>query len=147
MYFSYRQAMAGSPGSSGSSSESGITNVLSDLQTQVQELGSAYNAGVSELPVAQVRRTSTSTTSSGGAAVPGYRPLECMQRPGDLLYLPASWSHLTLNIGEAIGIGGQTALPADKRYTASCDNRPIHRYPNMTTQNSFILLTHNMDNY
>ena len=109
--------MAGSPG--GSSSDSGITNVLSDLQAQGQGLGSAFSAGVSELPVAQVREgsssrssSSSSDRSSGGA---GYRPLECMQRAGDVLYLPASWSHLTLNVGAAIGIGGQTALPAEKR--------------------------------
>jgi hypothetical protein len=45
----------------------------------------------------------------------GYRPLECVQEPGDIMYLPAFWNHLTVNIGEAIGIGGQTALPAAKR--------------------------------
>ena len=119
--------MAGSPGSSGSSADSGITNVLSDLQAQGQELGSTYNIGVSELPVAQMRRTTSSSSGSNDrrgpdfrAAGTGYRPLECIQRAGDLLYLPASWSHLTLNVGEAIGIGGQTALPADKRYTTPC---------------------------
>ena len=103
--------MAGAPGSTGSSAESGITNILPDLQAKGQGLGSTHSAGVSELPVAQVR----GGRSSGGVA--GYRPLECIQRAGDVLYLPASWSHLTMNIGEAIGIGGQTALPADKRYT------------------------------
>jgi hypothetical protein len=55
---------------------------------------------------------------------PGYRPLECIQRAGDVLYLPAFWSHLTVNIGEAIGIGGQTVLNAAKRchikFTPDC---------------------------
>ena len=30
----------------------------------------------------------------------GYRPLECVQRPGDIMYVPSGWSHSTLNIGE-----------------------------------------------
>ena len=29
----------------------------------------------------------------------GYRPLECLQRPGDIMYVPSGWSHSTLNIG------------------------------------------------
>jgi len=45
----------------------------------------------------------------------GFKPMECIQQPGDILYLPAGWSHLTMNIGEAIGIGGQTALSAERR--------------------------------
>jgi len=52
---------------------------------------------------------------------PGYRPLECTQTAGDILYLPAAWSHLTVNVGEAIGIGGQTALPADKRLAGAIE--------------------------
>ena len=40
----------------------------------------------------------------------GYRPLECVQEPGDVLYLPTRWSHLTMNIGETIAIGGQQVL-------------------------------------
>ena len=30
----------------------------------------------------------------------GYRPLECVQMPGDIMYVPSGWNHLTLNIGE-----------------------------------------------
>ena len=29
----------------------------------------------------------------------GYRPLECVQMPGDIMYVPSGWSHQTLNIG------------------------------------------------
>eukprot|EP00596_Hydrurales_sp_CCMP1899_P009883 CAMPEP_0119053198 /NCGR_PEP_ID=MMETSP1177-20130426/74273_1 /TAXON_ID=2985 /ORGANISM="Ochromonas sp, Strain CCMP1899" /LENGTH=588 /DNA_ID=CAMNT_0007033081 /DNA_START=406 /DNA_END=2172 /DNA_ORIENTATION=- len=36
----------------------------------------------------------------------GYRPLECVQRAGDVMYVPAGWSHGTINIGDAVGIGG-----------------------------------------
>jgi ribosomal protein L16 Arg81 hydroxylase len=48
-----------------------------------------------------------------------YRPLECVQEAGDTMYLPAGWSHLTVNIGETIGIGGQAALPATQRFFVS----------------------------
>jgi hypothetical protein len=29
----------------------------------------------------------------------GYRPLECVQVQGDVMYVPATWNHLTINIG------------------------------------------------
>ena len=59
-----------------------------------------------------------------------YQPLECIQRQGDLLYLPAGWSHMTENIEYkphrdsnitdtnvffTIGIGGQAVWLADDR--------------------------------
>lgn len=31
----------------------------------------------------------------------------CRQNAGDLIYVPANWKHMTLNIGESIGVGGQ----------------------------------------
>lgn len=42
--------------------------------------------------------------SSGGL------PLECVQKPGEVLYLPSGWKHLTVNVGEAIGVGGQVCV-------------------------------------
>ena len=30
----------------------------------------------------------------------GYRPLECVQRAGDIMYVPSGWNHLTMNIGK-----------------------------------------------
>jgi hypothetical protein len=45
----------------------------------------------------------------------GFRPLECVQRPGDILFIPSLWSHMTLNIGETVGIGGQEALSTESR--------------------------------
>jgi hypothetical protein len=44
-----------------------------------------------------------------------FRPLECFQEAGDLMYLPDSWLHLTFNVGETVGYGGQASLPAQKR--------------------------------
>ena len=43
---------------------------------------------------------------NGGLPVPqgseheGYRPLECVQVQGDVMYVPATWNHLTVNIGK-----------------------------------------------
>ena len=36
------------------------------------------------------------------------RPMLCFQHPGEILYLPTGWAHATLNLGETVGIGGQT---------------------------------------
>ena len=44
-----------------------------------------------------------------------YRPLECTQKEGDVVYIPAGFSHQTINIGDTIAIGGQASYPADKR--------------------------------
>ena len=44
-----------------------------------------------------------------------FRPLECVQRRGDVLYLPRGYSHATLNVGETIGLGGQAAFVAERR--------------------------------
>ena len=32
-----------------------------------------------------------------------------------MIYLPAGWKHLTLNVGEAIGVGGQVAYDPRQR--------------------------------
>ena len=45
-----------------------------------------------------------------------YRPMYCKQRPGDLMYLPPLWSHLTYNQGETVAFGGQAMYPAQDRY-------------------------------
>lgn len=51
----------------------------------------------------------------------GFRPLECVQKAGDVLYLPSLWNHMTLNIGETIGVGAQEGLEMDERYTMRFD--------------------------
>lgn len=43
------------------------------------------------------------------------RPLECLQNPGDVVYLPSGWSHLTVNVGETIAVGGQASYSAAER--------------------------------
>ena len=41
---------------------------------------------------------------------PHLLPLDCYQFPGELLYLPAGYAHATQNLGDSIGIGGQTQI-------------------------------------
>lgn len=48
--------------------------------------------------------------------VRGYRPFECIQEEGDILYIPALWNHQTYNIGEVIGVGGQTNIGLKLRF-------------------------------
>jgi len=38
------------------------------------------------------------------------RPLMCLQRPGELLYVPSAWAHLTVNVGDAVAIGVNSML-------------------------------------
>jgi Cupin-like domain len=99
-----------------------------DVQQSFNHLTTAYNwyesvyPQLSDLeapPVESVVTSTSSTTSTTTASPEGYRPLECVQEAGDLLYLPRGWSHMTLNIGETIAIGGQAILPAEDRFILS----------------------------
>jgi hypothetical protein len=54
--------------------------------------------------------------------------LECVQRPGEVVYLPRAWKHLTLNIGEAVGVGGQ--VPYDDAQRLSDSLAVLARNPN-----------------
>lgn len=59
------------------------------------------------------------TTNTNSSITPlleeGYRPFECRQLAGDVLFVPSRWTHLTLNLGETIAIGGQETLFNDDR--------------------------------
>jgi tetratricopeptide (TPR) repeat protein len=57
----------------------------------------------------------------------GHRPIEYVQVPGEILYLPAGWAHQTINIGEAIGFGSQT--PHDLAHKAALADRALQRSP------------------
>eukprot|EP01065_Artemidia_motanka_P020264 TRINITY_DN24286_c0_g1_i1.p2 TRINITY_DN24286_c0_g1~~TRINITY_DN24286_c0_g1_i1.p2 ORF type:complete len:364 (+),score=98.73 TRINITY_DN24286_c0_g1_i1:46-1092(+) len=54
------------------------------------------------------------------------RPRRCLQRAGEVLYLPDFWWHSTLNVGETFGFGQQKLEPelgshgAAKAYPHSC---------------------------
>jgi hypothetical protein len=43
----------------------------------------------------------------------GAEHLRCVQLPGEVLYLPAAWAHLTLNIGTSLAIGAQESWNFD----------------------------------
>ena len=45
----------------------------------------------------------------------GYRPLECAQQSGDILFVPQRWTHMTFNYGDTIAIGGQETLYDEDR--------------------------------
>jgi len=45
----------------------------------------------------------------------GYRPLECAQQAGDILFVPQRWAHMTFNYGDTIAIGGQETLYDEDR--------------------------------
>ena len=49
----------------------------------------------------------------------GYRPFQCVQEAGDVLYLPEGWVHQTVNVGEAIGIGAQSIWNQMTRWSRS----------------------------
>ena len=46
------------------------------------------------------------------------------QNAGDLIYVPANWKHMTLNIGESIGVGGQAVYGGEvtKKTPLGCMN-------------------------
>lgn len=43
------------------------------------------------------------------------RPFTCLQNAGDILFVPAQWQHMTLNVGETIAVGGQELLQDEER--------------------------------
>jgi hypothetical protein len=43
-------------------------------------------------------------------------PLECTQEAGEVVYLPPAWPHLTVNLGETIGVGAQVKMDPAPRH-------------------------------
>lgn len=93
-----------------------------ELERQFNPLQSVWDWYNSIYPsLTTYPKPSMNTQYSQSAEEVGYRPLECIQDTGDIVFLPVGWSHLTINIGETIGIGGQAALPAVERYDFARD--------------------------
>eukprot|EP01052_Picozoa_sp_SAG31_P005366 SAG31_NODE_235_length_19695_cov_37.959790_9_plen_487_part_00 len=44
---------------------------------------------------------------------PTMRPIEIVQNPGDLMYIPEGWSHATLNIDDVVSVSFQRRNPVD----------------------------------
>ena len=45
----------------------------------------------------------------------GYKPLECLQHPGEIVYIPAGWLQSHVNVGETVGVGHERILHATDR--------------------------------
>ena len=67
--------------------------------------GTGAGTGAGEAASARARGRKAARKSHDGES--GGVPLECVQRAGEVIYLPAGWKHLTVNVGEAIGVGSQ----------------------------------------
>ncbi|XP_055349343.1 uncharacterized protein LOC129596172 [Paramacrobiotus metropolitanus] len=52
-------------------------------------------------------------------------PLECMQGPGDVVYLPESWYHGTINVGDTIAVGIQKNIGALHMENLTYENNRI----------------------
>ncbi|GAU96572.1 hypothetical protein RvY_08000 [Ramazzottius varieornatus] len=52
-------------------------------------------------------------------------PMECMQGPGDIVYLPESWYHGTINLGDTIAIGIQKNIGALHMENLTYENNAI----------------------
>lgn len=58
--------------------------------------------------VATAAHDSSSNSSNAlAAAMEAWAPLVCMQRPGDVLVLPAFWWHATVSLGSTVAFGRQ----------------------------------------
>ena len=63
-------------------------------------------------PDAQRARTHAfAWAPAGPLRGPGGLAAECVQRAGELMFLPQDWLHATLNEGVSIGVGGQMHSP------------------------------------
>ncbi len=114
--------------SSTSSAASSTTGyIYNPLQSVQHWLRRVYAPMLQNLPHFPPSFTSTSSAAAttttiaqcSARTVSGkvvrYKPLECLQRAGQVVYLPDGWSHLTINVGETIAFGGQSSFSAVDR--------------------------------
>jgi len=87
--------------------------------TRARPLMSAYQWATQALPRIKHPERFRGGGDGGGAGGDGGLPLECVQRAGQVLYLPAGWKHATVNLGEAVGVGGQVAFDDAARLAQS----------------------------
>jgi hypothetical protein len=40
------------------------------------------------------------------------RPLQCMQEAGEVMYVPESWLHAVINVGDTVSVAGQSWKPS-----------------------------------
>lgn len=85
---------------------------------QVTEMRQNIEAKLALLP-SPITFHQANYTWSYHSSSSGYKPLFCLQRAGEIMYLPDLWSHFTVNEGETIAYGGQAALSPERRYSLS----------------------------
>lgn len=73
--------------------------------------------GPEEMPHASygkvVLQSSARWSDASREALKAAGMLECTQRAGEVLYLPALWWHATVNVGDVIGVGAQAKTVTD----------------------------------
>lgn len=90
-------------------------NAPQDIDNRFPPTLSAWEWFQNYYPLIKDLPTPFNAFNDDGTLADGYRPLECIQRAGDILFLPDLWSHMTLNIGETIAIGAQEAITSEDR--------------------------------
>lgn len=65
---------------------------------------------LNDLPYAELH-PSFATESLAETLRTEFRPLECLQMKGDIIVLPALWTHLTVNVGEVLSVGVELQVP------------------------------------
>ena len=78
-----------------------------------------------------------SSSGDGNCVGVGYRPLQCVQEKGQIVFLPKGWSHQTINIGETIAVGGQAVLPASDRFLQIISTSIHCNYSPLANSNSY----------
>merc|ERR1712023_560085 len=53
--------------------------------------------------------------------------MHCMQKPGEVMFVPRRWHHATLNVGTALGLGGQVV---DSGRSLADIDKDISAWPN-----------------
>jgi hypothetical protein len=74
----------------------------SDIPGLAFEASSSTSSGTSSSSSTSTSTSSTSTSSTSASVGAGGTPAHCLQRPGEVLYVPAGWAHMTLNQGECV---------------------------------------------
>jgi len=97
------------PGHSPPSSVARVSNPLQSVFEWFTNVYPLFDSLDAKVPSVSAR---TPLTERGA----GYRPLECVQQPGDIVYIPAGWAQQTLNVGETVAVGGQQAFGSAERY-------------------------------
>eukprot|EP01048_Picozoa_sp_COSAG05_P015951 COSAG05_NODE_1988_length_3739_cov_33.369505_2_plen_507_part_00 len=66
----------------------------------------------------------------------GNKPIQCTQKAGEILYVPQGWIHATLNIGDAVAVGGQiewlsVQRESSGRYALAQQTNDYHGHKNV----------------